>query len=82
MKESMTKLGCVEPHYLRLCTWPLLKVTGILPSSMAELPLVRAEIKAWERSFKAEHGRPATVDDIRQNNVIGALNLLNGDDIY
>ncbi|PPQ64503.1 hypothetical protein CVT26_002042 [Gymnopilus dilepis] len=34
---------------------------------MSELATVRAEIKAWERSFKSTNGRAATVDDIKQN---------------
>ncbi|KDR85388.1 hypothetical protein GALMADRAFT_132086 [Galerina marginata CBS 339.88] len=37
---------------------------------MAELATVRAEIKAWERSFRESNGRPPTVDDIKQNPAI------------
>jgi len=52
------------------------KVTSVLSlfsttSSMAELAVVRAEIKAWERSFKEDHGRAATVDDVRQDDAMG-----------
>ncbi|PPQ67102.1 hypothetical protein CVT25_005703 [Psilocybe cyanescens] len=34
---------------------------------MSEIATVRAQIKAWERSFKDINGRPPTVDDIKQN---------------
>jgi hypothetical protein len=44
--------------------------------SMAELAVVRAEIKAWERTFKEQHGRAATVDDVRQNDAMGASNSI------
>ncbi|KAF9566131.1 hypothetical protein CPC08DRAFT_740806 [Agrocybe pediades] len=37
---------------------------------MAELASLRAEIKAWERSFKESNGRTPTVDDIKQNPLI------------
>lgn len=30
-----------------------------------DLSTVRAEIKAWERSFRAEHGRAPTYDDAK-----------------
>src|SRR5258708_1144018 len=43
---------------------------------MAELATVRAEIKAWERSFKEDHGRAATVDDVRQDDAMGVLNSI------
>lgn len=43
---------------------------------MADLAIVRAEIKAWERSFKEDHGRAATVDDVRQDNAMGVLNSI------
>jgi len=43
---------------------------------MADLAIVRAEIKAWERSFKEDHGRAATVDDVRQDDAMGVLNSI------
>jgi len=44
-------------------------------ATMAELASVRAEIKAWERSFKEFNGRAATVEDVRQNSAIGSSDL-------
>lgn len=38
---------------------------------MTDLSAIRAEIKNWERSFKQTRNRPPTVDDIKQDNVIG-----------
>lgn len=38
---------------------------------MDDLATVRAQIKSWERSFKEQHGRPPTVNDIKENNHIG-----------
>lgn len=40
---------------------------------MSELATVRAEIKAWEHSFKETNGRSANVDDIKANAAIGKL---------
>ncbi|KAF8973595.1 hypothetical protein BDZ97DRAFT_1912076 [Flammula alnicola] len=37
---------------------------------MSDLSTVRAEIKAWERSFKDTNGRAPTVNDIKANNAI------------
>ncbi|KAK0500592.1 hypothetical protein EDD18DRAFT_1328770 [Armillaria luteobubalina] len=34
---------------------------------MSDLATVKAEIKAWERDFKAKHGRSAQVQDIREH---------------
>lgn len=34
---------------------------------------LRAEIKSWERQFKGEHGRDASIDDIKLNVEIGTL---------
>ncbi|KAF9269997.1 hypothetical protein L218DRAFT_982685, partial [Marasmius fiardii PR-910] len=34
---------------------------------MTDLASTRSEIKAWERTFKEEHGRPPSVEDIRNN---------------
>jgi hypothetical protein len=48
---------------------------------MAELAIVRTEIKAWERSFKEEHGRAATVDDVKQDDAMGAPTLSEGQGI-
>ena len=40
--------------------------------SMAEdVASVRAEIKAWERGFLDKHERNPTVEDIRENQLIG-----------
>jgi len=38
---------------------------------MDDLATVRAQIKNWERSFKEKHGRPPTVNDIKENHHIG-----------
>ena len=38
---------------------------------MTDLTAIRAEIKNWERSFKQTRNRPPTVDDIKQDSVIG-----------
>ncbi|KAH8835790.1 hypothetical protein DL96DRAFT_1702750 [Flagelloscypha sp. PMI_526] len=40
--------------------------------SSAEHSALRAEIKAWERSFKEQNGHPPTVQDIKDNPPIGA----------
>ena len=40
-------------------------------SPMADVATVRAEIKAWERSFKEDNGREATIQDIKDNPAIG-----------
>ncbi|KAI0673374.1 DNA replication and checkpoint protein-domain-containing protein [Trametes maxima] len=37
-----------------------------------ELPVLKAEIKAWERDFKATHGREPSVQDIKQQPAIVA----------
>lgn len=37
---------------------------------------VKAEIKAWERSFKEEYLRPPTVEDIRLHPHIGQFAIL------
>ena len=36
-----------------------------------DVDAVRAEIKSWERSFKAKLGREASVDDIKADPEIG-----------
>lgn len=43
---------------------------------MSERDSVRAEIKSWERQFKAENGREPSVQDIKDNPSIGSLQLL------
>lgn len=37
-----------------------------------EIAKVRAEIKSWERAFRAENIRDPTVDDIKANHQIGS----------
>lgn len=36
-----------------------------------DIDVLRVEIKSWERAFKQEHGRAATVDDIKRLPDIG-----------
>lgn len=44
--------------------------------TMADLATVRAEIKAWERSFKDTNGSMPTLNDIKANNAIGKYLVL------
>jgi hypothetical protein len=47
---------------------------GRLPTRlhMDDIPSLRAELKAWEREFKTDHGREPSVDDIKERPSIGA----------
>jgi hypothetical protein len=47
-------------------------VTATHPS-MDPLSTVRAEIKAWERSFKSQNARDPTINDIKRLSDIGQL---------
>jgi hypothetical protein len=42
---------------------------------MTDLPSLRAEIKNWERTFKATEGRNPSVDDIKKLPHIGSTTL-------
>jgi hypothetical protein len=48
----------------------------VAASMSSELATARAEVKAWERSFKQENGREPTVDDIRKQPAVGASHSL------
>lgn len=51
---------------------PLLRSTNAFLHSldMAEIAIIRAEIKQWERTFKDENGRNPTVQDIKEDPVM------------
>jgi len=38
-----------------------------------DVTALRAEIKAWERDFKADYGRDPTIQDIKDRPDIGAV---------
>jgi hypothetical protein len=38
---------------------------------MADLTALKAELKAWEKAFKAQHGREAKKEDIKLDAQIG-----------
>lgn len=38
-----------------------------------ELAAVKARVKAWEKAFKAQHGRAPVKDDIKRDGDIGEL---------
>jgi hypothetical protein len=43
---------------------------------MADIAAVRAELKTWERTFKAQNGREPSVHDIKAHPTIGPLSFL------
>ena len=38
---------------------------------MSDLSALKAELKAWEKAFKTEHGRDAKKEDIKLDTQIG-----------
>lgn len=48
---------------LALCLW------------MADLSVLKGELKAWEKAFKAANGREARKEDIKLDGAIGELEL-------
>ena len=70
-----TELAVDEHHVIAFVTEtrvvnPLLHL-HFLDATMSDLATVRAEIKGWERSFRATQGREPTVDDIKRLPDIG-----------
>jgi len=43
---------------------------------MDHVSALKAQIKAWERSFRQTHGKDPSVQDIRDNPDIGKLEIL------
>ncbi len=41
----------------------------------SDVATIRAEIKAWERSFKETNGREPTIEDIKKQPTIGVSRL-------
>lgn len=46
-----------------------------LSSRMADLSVLKGELKAWEKAFKAANGREARKEDIKLDGAIGELEL-------
>lgn len=53
-------------------SWPPAKSQFQRVLHAMDASTVRSEIKTWERNFKAQQGREASVDDIKADQGIGA----------